>query len=73
MLPSHRTACASVLEKLGDSSGAVREGAAACVTVLAQAVGAAVAVQGMVAGMLHLNPTIREATIATMVNVRAAR
>lgn len=64
----HRTACAAVLEKLRDSS--VCEGVAACVAAIAGAVGADVVVQGMAAGMLHLNPAIREATISTMSNVR---
>lgn len=59
-----------VVEKLGDHDQAVQGAAAQCAASMAAAVGAGPVVQGMAAGMLHLNPTIREATITTMVNVR---
>ncbi len=66
----HRTTCAAVLERQGDVDPAIQQRAAVCMQAISRAVGVTAAIQGMMAGVLHLNASIREHTLGHIVNVR---
>lgn len=68
--PIHSTTCAILIERQGDVDASIQQQAFKCLLATATAVGVAACIQGMMAGVLHLNAHIREQTLVNMVNVR---